>query len=99
MIRALAAALSCIALASCSLVYWPDDIAPTDAVKTEADAIKLADKNCGPPRHDPERDHWDAHLEGGTWIVHWSNRQSSIDVEIDKKDGGINACDQDIVPE
>jgi hypothetical protein len=78
-------------LAGCdALFYWPDDIQPTDKIKTADDAIHLIQHACA--GGDKKPDHWDAHLEGDTWIVTWKAKRESVDAEIKKSDGFVTLC-------
>lgn len=69
---------------------------PSDAVRTEADAIKLARENCSPGPND--LDDWGASRDGEVWNVWWSHRMSSASAQIRKSDGGFEDCDVHLVP-
>jgi len=61
-------------------------ILPSDAVKTEADAIRLGMKNCGNALN--IRPHWHARLEGDTWVVrNEQDRHTYVELRVRKSDG------------
>lgn len=88
-----------LALSACDLVWWPDDIQPNDVVKTPEDAIARTMHGCGSAVPDTDPDHWDAHLEGDIWHVHWSHRLSEVSALIEKGNGTFDDCDVSLVPE
>lgn len=92
-------ACAAFALSACDLMWEPDGIKPNDLVKTPENAIARAMHGCGSVVPDTDPDHWDAHLEGDIWHVHWSHRQSEVSALIEKGDGTFDDCDVNLVPE
>src|ERR1700753_3653119 len=93
LVRIAVLACAAIALSACDLMWQPDDIKPNDVVKTPEDAIARTMQGWSSvvPHTDP--DHWDAHLEGDLWHVHWSHRQSEASALLEKGDGTFDDCD------
>lgn len=83
-------------LGACTLLIPKYTIHPSDAVKTEDDAIRLARQHC---QHEPDAaHHWTAHQNRDEWLVDWAHGLSSIHAEIMKSDGSFLACDVELVP-